>query len=68
MRQEQDTAMYDPPGPVEHIGPESSDPPLAELFWGGYLTALYNAGAIRPTDDIAQIKADFMAGLRGEEA
>ena len=42
------------------------NPPFAELFWGGYLKALYEAGAIQPTDDIAEIKAGFMAGLRGE--
>lgn len=42
------------------------NPPFAELFWGGYLTALHGAGAIGPGDNIEQIKADFMAGLRGE--
>lgn len=43
-----------------------ADPPYAEGFFGAYLTALFESGALRPTDNIDQIKADFMSGLRGE--
>lgn len=42
------------------------NPPFAELFWGGYLTVLHETGALTPDTDIAQLKADFMAGLRGD--
>lgn len=44
----------------------TENPPMAELFWGGYLTAEYNAGNIDANTDIAAMKEQFMAGLRGE--
>ena len=44
------------------------NPPMAELFWGAYLTAEYNAGNITHDTDIAAMKEQFMAGLRGEDA
>ena len=43
-----------------------ANPPFAEGFFGAYLTALFESGSLRPTDNIEQIKADFMSGLRGE--
>jgi len=42
------------------------DPPFAEVFWGGYLRAGLESGDINEHDDIAAMKRDFMARLRGE--
>lgn len=40
-----------------------------EYFWGGYLTALVKSGAVTsetPREEVLQMKAEFMAGIRGE--
>ena len=47
----------------------AENPPFAELFWGGYLAALVDAGTVTPETprvEVERIKAEFMAGLRGE--
>ena len=46
----------------------TENPPLAELFWGAYLTAEFNAGNIADDTDVAAMKEEFMAGIRGERA
>lgn len=40
-----------------------------EMFWAGYLSALAEEGLVTtetPPDEIWQMKAEFMAGIRGE--
>lgn len=40
-----------------------------EMFWAGYLAALAESGAVTaetPPEEIWQMKAEFMAGIRGE--
>lgn len=47
----------------------TADPPFAEWFWGGYLQALAESGVVTldtPRAEIEQMRAEFMAGLRGE--
>lgn len=47
----------------------TENPPFAEVFWGGYLQFLFNHGMVTVAtsrEEIEQMKADFMAGLRGE--
>lgn len=44
----------------------SENPPFAEVFWGGYLRAGLESGDITEEDDIAAMKREFMAGMRGE--
>lgn len=44
----------------------TDNPPFAEVFWGGYLQHALENGHIHESDDIAAMKRDFMAGLRGE--
>lgn len=57
-------------GPSCYQGaPQAEDPPFAEVFWGGYLTVLHETGAVTidtPAAEVGQIKAEFMAGMRGE--
>ncbi len=48
---------------------EPDNPPLAEMFWAGYLgheIEVGNVTADTPHEDVARMKADFMTGLRGE--
>lgn len=48
---------------------ELEDPPFAEMFWGAYLSALVEAGAVTertPPSEVEQMHVDFMSGLRGE--
>lgn len=40
-----------------------------EMFWAGYLKFLFNHGMVTvatPAEEIWAMKADFMAGIRGE--
>lgn len=40
-----------------------------EIFWAGYLSALAVEGLVTadtPPDEIWRMKAEFMAGIRGE--
>lgn len=50
--------------------PELSDLELSyEMFWAGYLKHLAEIGAVTaetPADEIWKMKAEFMAGIRGE--
>ncbi len=49
---------------------ETETPPFAEMFWAGYLgheIRVGNVTADTPHEDVARMKADFMAGPRGEE-
>ncbi len=49
---------------------EPENPPLAELFWAGYLNHEIEVGNVTgstPHEEVARMKASFMAGLRGEE-
>lgn len=49
---------------------ELSDLELSyEMFWAGYLKYLADIGAVTaeaPADEIWRMKAEFMAGIRGE--
>lgn len=40
-----------------------------EVFWADYLRMLVESGAVTkstPTEEVWQMKAEFMAGIRGE--
>ena len=41
-----------------------------EMFWASYLRALADGGVVTaetPPDEIWKMKAEFMAGIRGDE-